>query len=111
VLLRYDDVEYSLVAEAARSAGLTPSGYAAQAALAAAGGSQPPAAEPLRLALLELMDARTQVRRFGVNVNQAAKQLNATGEAPAWLERAVALTERAVARVDDAATKVARRLG
>ncbi|MGQ7298033.1 plasmid mobilization protein [Quadrisphaera sp. KR29] len=95
--------EYALLAEAARSAGLTPSGYAAEAALAAARGVQAPSLTPVREALVELMAARTQVRRFAVNVNQAVRALNATGEAPEWLSAAVAVTDRAVERLDGAA--------
>jgi hypothetical protein len=53
------------------------------------------------------MAARGQVRRFGGNVNQAARALNAIGEAPEWLDRAMSVTERAVARLDEAAASVA----
>jgi hypothetical protein len=49
------------------------------------------------------MAARTQVRRFGTNVNQAVRELNATGQVPEWLDRAVALTSRAVEQLDVAA--------
>jgi hypothetical protein len=51
----------------------------------------------------ELLDARTQARRIGVNLNQAARALNATGEPPIWLELAVAIANRAVTRLDQAA--------
>jgi hypothetical protein len=53
------------------------------------------------------MAARGQVRRFGSNVNQAARALNALGETPEWLDRAVAVTELAVIRLDEAAATVA----
>jgi hypothetical protein len=59
------------------------------------------------LALAELMAARGQVRRFGSNVNQAARALNALGEAPDWLDHAIAVANRAVAGVDEAAAAVA----
>jgi len=98
--------EYELLAEAAHSAGLTPSGYAAEAALAAARGVRAPSLTPVREALVELMAARTQVRRFAVNVNQAVKALNATGEAPVWLAAAVTITDRAVERLDGAAAEL-----
>ncbi|MBF5083047.1 hypothetical protein [Quadrisphaera sp. INWT6] len=98
--------EYELLAEAARSAGLTPSGYAAEAALAAARGVRAPSLTPVREALVELMAARTQVRRFAVNVNQAVRALNASGEAPEWLATAVAITDRAVERLDGAAAEL-----
>jgi len=110
VKLRYTEAEYADLAAAARRSGLTPSGYAAEAALAAARGSEPPRAEPWREALAEVIDARAQVRRFAGNVNQAVRALNATGEAPDWLDRAVAMTTRAVEQLDAAATTLTRRL-
>jgi hypothetical protein len=108
--LRYSEQEHSEVAQAAARAGLTPSGYAAEAALAAARSTRPPASEPWGQALAEVMAARTQVRRFGVNVNQAVRALNTTGQAPEALNRAVAVTDRAVARLDEAAQELVRRL-
>jgi hypothetical protein len=107
VKIRYTDDEYATLADAAGLAGLTPTGYAAEAALAAARDAAPPSTAPWRVALTELMSARGQVRRFGNNVNQAARAFNALGEAPEWLDRAVAVTERAVARLDEAAASVA----
>jgi hypothetical protein len=104
VLLRYTDDEYAEVADAACCAGLTPSGYAAEAALAAASGQESPTLRPERAALAELVRARGQVRKLGSNVNQAVRQLNAIGEAPAWLEQAVTAAMRAVAELEAAAT-------
>ena len=80
-------------------------------ALAAARGTAPPAPSASREALVELMAARAQVRRFGGNVNQAVAALNSTGEAPQWLAlaQAVELTTWAVARVDAAAEQMMRR--
>ena len=110
LLLRCTEEEYAALTAAAGRAGLTPSGYAAEAAIAAAKGSEPPRAEPWRQALAEVMAARAQVRRFGSNVNQAVRALNATGESPDWLDRAVQLTEHAVTELDQAATELHRRL-
>lgn len=107
VKLRYSDTEYAALAAAARLAGLTVTGYAADAALAAATDAEPPSTAPWRAALVELMEARTQVRRIGVNVNQAAAVFNATGEAPPWLEHAITLAGRAVTRLDHAAGAMA----
>ena len=56
-----------------------------------------------REALLELMAARAQLRRYGDNVNQAARALNAGAEPPEWLEYAVGLTDRVVTTIDGAA--------
>ena len=103
--------------------GLRPSSYVASAALAAAHlAVHPPpadrtgrrrwAAAPAadRELLLELMQARTAVNRYGVNVNQAVAALHSVGQAPVWLEQAVAGARRAVGRVDEVAGLVARRL-
>ena len=68
-----------------------------------------PEAGPVREALLELMSARTQVRRFGTNVNQAVAALHATGAPPAVQVAAVEVTTRASARLDEAAEVLARR--
>jgi hypothetical protein len=106
VRLRYSGQEYETVARAAHAAGLTTTGYA-EAAFAAAAATEPPTSAPWRADLTELMAARAQVRRIGLNINQAARALNATGEPPIWLEHALNLTERAVTRLDDAATLVA----
>ena len=100
IKLRVSRDEYVTIAGAARDTGLTPSGYAAETALAAASGTDPPSATPWRSALAELIDARTQVRRIGTNINQVAKIINADGEAPVWLEHALTITERAIQRLD-----------
>jgi hypothetical protein len=105
--LRLSESEFAELVDAAVGAGLTPSGYAAEAALATARETRPPADQPWRAALGEVMAARTQVRRFGVNVNQAVRVLNATGEAPEWLRQAVETTERAVLSLDEAAARLA----
>ncbi|GAA4972499.1 plasmid mobilization protein [Kineococcus glutinatus] len=107
VKLRCTEEEFTALATAARLAGLTVSGYAAEAALAAARGVEAPSTAPLRAALVEVMAARSQVRRFGLNVNQAVTVLHATGQPPPWLADAVAATVRAVARLDDVADQLA----
>lgn len=100
--ISYTDDEFASVLAASRTAGLTPTGYVADAALAAARDDEPPDTSPWRLAMCELMDARIQVRRVGVNINQAARVLNTTGEPPPWLERVASTADEAVARLDEA---------
>jgi hypothetical protein len=129
----YDDTEIAAVRQAAAMSGLRPSSYVAAAALvlaeqvicgSAASSTDLPEMErarrpgPVRLTpaqdrelLAELMQARLAVRRFGVNVNQIAAALNSGGPAPVWMERAIAGGERAVARIDEAAALLTRRLG
>lgn len=118
----YGDDEWALVVRAAQMLGLRPSSYVASAALSAAEQavhppqadgngrrrSTAPAAD--RELLLELMQARAAVNRYGVNVNQAVAALHSAGHAPLWLEQAVAGARRAVERVDEATSLVARRL-
>jgi hypothetical protein len=110
VNLRLSEQEFAELVEAAVAAGLTTSGYAAEAALATARGTRLTGDQPWRAALSEVMEARTQVRRFGVNVNQAVRVLNSTGEAPDWLRQAVTAAERAVGSLDDAAAGLAAEL-
>lgn len=110
ITVSYDDDEYTAIQTAARQAGLTPTGYVAEAAIATATDRDAPAADPARLLLAELMAARTQVRRFAVNVNQAVHQLNGTGDPPAWLDRSVDITTRAVERLDELALQISASL-
>jgi uncharacterized protein (DUF1778 family) len=109
VLLRVSEAEHEALTAAAAASGLTVAGFAAEAALAAARRSvtTPPG---LREALAELLAARTQVRRYGVLVDQAVAAWHAVGEPPGWLSRAVAGAERATARVDEAVAELRRRL-
>jgi hypothetical protein len=121
--------EYQAVVAAARRVGLTPTGFCARAALTLASGlvptpgsatanqtTRPPVFLPdARLEALarlqaELAAARTAVVRVGTNLNQAARVLNATGEAPVWLRHVAEVCARAVAAVDAAASMVHRRL-
>jgi hypothetical protein len=126
----YGDDEHAKILCAAEIAGLRPSSYVAVAALAmaeqvhseahAAADGPSSAGERRRHATLtphhdrellaELIQARLALRRYGVNVNQIAAALNSGGAAPAWLERAVAGADRAVARLDIAAQALTRRL-
>lgn len=119
----YGDDEWALVLRAAQMLGLRPSSYVASAALSAAQlAVHPPPADGTgrrrwvaaraadRELLLELMQARTAVNRYGVNVNQAVAALHSLGQAPPWLEQAVTGARRAVERVDKATALVARRL-
>jgi hypothetical protein len=96
------DSEYRTVADAAHAAGLTPTGFVAEAVLATARGDASPPADERRQVVLELMQARAHLRRYGNNINQAARVLNAGGQLPEWLAHAVALTNRVVGDIDEA---------
>ncbi len=109
ITVRFDEEEFAAIEAAAGRAGLTATGYLASVGLAAARGTAAPASSAVREVLGELMAARAQVRRFGGNVNQGVAALNSGGVPPEWLEQAVELASRAVARVDDAAEALMRR--
>jgi hypothetical protein len=107
----YGDDEVAVVVLAAGQAGLRPSSYIAAAALAMATGSTVQAASSAdRRFLAELLQVRTAVRQYGVNLNQVAAKLNSGGEAPVWIRQAVAGGDRALASVDAVARLLARKL-
>ena len=112
VKVLYGEDELATVSRAAARAGLRPSGYVAAAALASAQGAAPPTAHSeSRELLTELLQARAAVRQYGTNLNQIAAAMNSgVTEPPVWLAAAVTGAERATARIDEAATRLCRRL-
>jgi hypothetical protein len=126
--------EYEAIAKAAARVGLTPTGFCAQSAIAAASPPPPhtgPAAtgdgahaggnrsgpagrderrEALASAQAELAETRIAVVRIGTNLNQAVRILNTTGEAPVWLRHVAEICARALRGVDEAASRVHRLL-
>ncbi|MCT9934957.1 hypothetical protein N5079_32595 [Planotetraspora sp. A-T 1434] len=102
--------EYADFRRAAQRLGLAHGAYAAEAALAAARMVNPPTPDPLREALIELMHASGQVRRIGVNLNQAVAVLNATGADPGNLLPYAAACLRAVQRLDGIAEAVRKAI-
>ena len=109
--LLYDDVEVASVRSAAQLAALTPSGFVAAAGLTAAGAGVAPVTAADRAVLAELLQARTALRRYGVNLNQAVAALNSGAEVPVWLWQAVSGCARAAKRMDEATVLLTRRLG
>jgi hypothetical protein len=109
----YDEQEYAGVQQAATAVGLTTTGFVAAAGLQLADPAAPArhGGQDLdRAVLTELLAARTALRRYGVNVNQAVAALNSGVGAPIWLQQAVAGCDRAVGGVDDVTLLLARRL-
>ena len=100
IFIRCSEDEYAALAAAAAASGLTPSGYAAEAALATARDRVDSLPDPGLVR--ELLTTRAQLRRYGNNLNQAARILNAGGDPPEWLTSAVALTDRVVHDIDRA---------
>lgn len=112
---RFSSDELASITSAAVAVGVTPTGFCAEAAVAAATGVPLAAAgsqdrQALASLQRELFDAVTAVNRIGTNLNQAAARLNATGEAPVWLERAVALCRRSLGRLDEVTGRIHRAL-
>ncbi|MGK5533435.1 plasmid mobilization protein [Streptomyces sp. URMC 129] len=106
-----DDEHQALVAAAAE-AGLSVGAYAAQAAVAVARNQITPAPNDERERLVELANARVELRRIGTNLNQLAARANAGAPVPAaQLDAVLARVERAVIRVDDASLAAMEVLG
>lgn len=107
---RFSDIELAEITQAAIRAGLTSTGFVAQAAVAAARTESAPYLNPLRGAAAELVAARVAVNRVGTNLNQAVAKLQATGDVPPWLHAAVDLCARTVTAVDDAVGQLRKAL-
>ncbi len=107
----YDDVEVASVRAAAQLAGLTPTGYVAAAGLTLSGAGVTPATSADRALLAELLQGRTALGRYGVNLNQAVAALNSGAGAPVWLLQAVNGCARASERMDRATVVLSRPLG
>jgi hypothetical protein len=107
----YDDVEVASVRSAALLAGLTPTGFVAAAGLSVAGSGVTPTTAADRAVLAELLQARTALRRYGGNLNQAVAALNSAAGAPVWLLQAVSGCARAADRMDEVTVQLTRRLG
>jgi hypothetical protein len=73
----YDDAEVASVRAAAQLAGLTPTGFVAAAGLTQSGAGVAPASSVDRALLAELLQGRTALGRYGVNLNQAVAALKA----------------------------------
>jgi len=102
---RFSDAELEAIGVAAGLAGLTPTGFAAKAAVDVALARTSPVPVRTAEALGELLEARAQVRRFGLLVNQAVARLHASGELSGELGAAVAACTRAVGRVEAVAVR------
>ncbi len=102
--------EFGEVSQAAERLGLARGAFAAEAALSAARGGQPPALSPLREALTEVITAAGLVRRAGTNLNQAVARLNATGQRGADLLPAAEFCAWVIRRLDEAAEQLRRSI-
>ncbi|GIG57129.1 hypothetical protein Lfu02_15010 [Longispora fulva] len=110
VNLALDGKEYAAVLAAAKRAKLRPTSWVAAVAVSFAQDTTPPMPSPGKDLLGELNQARTQLGRYGNNVNQAVKQLHATGEAPPWLTDAVRTCQNTIALIDQLVDELRRRV-
>jgi hypothetical protein len=102
--------EYQAVQEAAARAGLSRGAYAAEMTVGAACGTGSGDDAEGRQYLAALIGATEQLRRAGVNLNQAVARLNATGRYSAELTACAAQCTRRAGRVGDAADAASRYL-
>ena len=100
--------EFAEVSQAAERSGMARGAFAAEAALASAGGAEPKTWSPLREALVEVIAAAGLVRRAGTNLNQAVAKLNATGQRGEDLLPAAQFCVRAIRRLDETAEHLRR---
>ncbi|MDB4872463.1 MAG: hypothetical protein JWL97_3467 [Gemmatimonadales bacterium] len=102
--------EFAAVAWAAERLGMALGAYAGEAAVAAARNVEPPQWSPLRDMLSLLMQAADQVRRVGVNLNQAVAALHSTGHPAEALQGYAAVAARTLERLDDLTDEIWCRL-
>jgi hypothetical protein len=117
--LRLDAAEHDEIVDAAGRLGITPSGFCAESALAAARGLTPPGGlipgtgitrEELAQLQRKLFHAENLVNIAGRNLNQAVAALNATGVAPNWLELAVRRHEQTAEVLESVVEEIDNRL-
>lgn len=109
VFARLSEQEFEVVGVAAAAAGVTPTSYVAAAAVAVARGEVRPVPSGVGEVVRELVDARLQLVRYGVLLNQAVARLNATGEVDGSLLAAARRCDAATAAVRAATERLGRR--
>ena len=112
VKVRLSTGEWEAIAAAARIAGVTPSGYLAEVAVAAAASSAVSLRGPLHWALAEVISTRAVLGGVGARLEQAtssggAHQLGLQAPGP---PQVVAQARQVVARLDAAASAILRSL-
>jgi hypothetical protein len=110
IAISVDEGEHRELVSAALEEGITVSAFVADRALAAARRNLPVSTESLREALLYLNHANSQLRRAGINFNQAVAAFNSTGQAPGNILEYAQYTASVVQRVKEAARHVQERL-
>jgi hypothetical protein len=111
---RFTTGEMRELQDAARAAGMTTTGYLAEAGLAHARQTRParlePVREELRLLQLDLFQARTTTGRIGEHLDQALAVFAAAGTVPPALADVVESCARRLAALDALINRVDERL-
>jgi hypothetical protein len=102
--------EKAALQDAASRAGLAEGAFAARVVLAHVQGDTDGPEAPDRELLRELVRAAGLVHRIGVNLNQAVKKLNATGQRSGDLLPYAVESMRRVGHLDDVAEQVQKSL-
>ena len=108
--MRLSEQEYAAIEAAAKRARMANGAYAARMTLAAAHDFYRPELAVLRDHLLALTDLIGQVRRIGINLNQAVTALNTTGQPPPALLACTASTTDAMTRLRELTTAINQSL-
>jgi hypothetical protein len=108
VFARFSDDEYDVLALAAAAADATITSYVAGTAVLVARGQVRPLPSAVSDAVRELVDARLQLVRYGVLLNQAVARLNATGQADGSLFAAAQRCDAATASLRAATERLGR---
>ncbi len=130
ILVKLTEDEHSSIEAAGQLVQLSPTGFTAEAALAAAQAKLDafdvfektgvwPAERSsgvldqgqLRDAALRLMEATAEVNKVGSNLNQAVRKFNATGVAPGWLKEIAEQVRSKVDVLDEEAYQLAQIVG
>ncbi len=109
VFARFSVEEFEVLGVAAAAAGLTPTSFVAARAVAVARGVVRPVPSGTAEVVRELVEARTQLVRFGVLLNQAVAKLNATGQVDGALVAAVQRCDAATASLRAATERLGRQ--
>ena len=106
VQFRVGDADHAEICAGAAREGLSRSAFIVKACLARARGDTTLADLVLRNVYEELKDAVRQVNMIGVNFNQVAKRVNATGRHSADIGAYAAFMFKAVRRLDEVVVAV-----
>ena len=104
------ETEFAELKEAASRAGMARGAFAARVVLAHVRGDESGPETPGRELLRELVRAAGLVHRIGVNLNQAVKKLNATGQRSGDLLPYAVESMRRVEHLDEVAEQVRKSL-